>query len=188
MIVLLASAVLALAQDNSLLLPTSLEEITLENVDRVEPLIRLDLGEIHDFEFSPDGTRIAVATDHGINIYNIDNLEQQVGYVPFPVETRQYPYNMTFAPDMSILIADKTIVDVETLEIIREIAGEADALSPDGRLYATVAFDQIIVRDLESDQEIRRIDVTNEECEYVCGVTEIAFTPNSTGLVYAAAE
>ena len=112
---------------------------------------RLGKGKINDVKFSPDGNRLAVATDIGIWIYDA-HTGAEIVLIKVQPRGIQTAYTIAFAPDSKTLAVGNWILDgaVELwdatagkrLAILKENIGSVKKLefSADGRMLACASW------------------------------------------------
>jgi WD40 repeat protein len=167
------------AEDNQQL-PEHLEEITLDNVDRLVPLATFSTTEIGDVIWSSDGRYLAAAAQDGIWIYHFQDLEIQSSFIK-----TDEPVGITFIPKRTQLIAGKTIYDAATLAIVKSRPNNLDVISPDGTLYAHAEDHSITLFDSRNNKQIRSIPIPKANCEYACYITDMAFSPDNQYLAFS---
>ncbi|MDE0313844.1 MAG: cohesin domain-containing protein [Candidatus Poribacteria bacterium] len=153
--------------------------------------MRLGKGEANEIAYSPDGTKLAVASDIGIWIYDAETGE----------ELDLFPANrfgvsaIAFSPDGSMLISNsrsRTLRTFENLTIrlwdvnsgrqIRTFTGHTHsiaclAFSPDGKTIASGSTDYVVrVWDVESGRQLHRL------IGPTTSVTSVVFSPDSKTL------
>jgi WD40 repeat protein len=125
------------AQDTSAL--QNLEVITADNAAQLTQLDRLGGGTVNDLAWSPDGTKLAVATDIGLWLYDAADF----GAAPllFNADDALVTYGVAFSPDSRLLATGSFAVvrlwDAQTGEMLAEILGQQAevrefAFTPDG--------------------------------------------------------
>ncbi|HEX2905254.1 MAG TPA: hypothetical protein VHO69_00230, partial [Phototrophicaceae bacterium] len=180
----------AIAQDE--FLPTALETITLDNVDRLEELVTVGDGSIDGMSLSPDGQYLAVVSrSTGIHIHDLNHPDAK----PRTIAAEYVPIvNAIFKPDWEWVAISTpqtlSLIDVKTGEKVQELqamkygvhATTNDmVLNSDGRwLAATRGLDggEITVWDTKTGEML----FTNYH-RYMVGSP--LFGPDDKVLVYA---
>ena len=113
--------------------------------------VRLGKGGINEIAYSPDGTKLAVASTIGIWIYNIQTTEELYLYTGHTGEV----LSISFSPDGKTIASggkDDTIhlLDVDTGQHIRTLSGHQGwglsvAFSPDGNTIASGSADGTVI-------------------------------------------
>ena len=121
-------------------------------------IARLGKGKIRDVEFSPEGTRLAVATDIGIWVYNAQT-GAEIALVKEQPRGMRAANIIAFAPDGKILAVGSgslgrttgavelwDTMTGERLTVLGEDIGSVQALefSSDGKTLASVSWDGIM--------------------------------------------
>ena len=152
--------------------------------------LRLGKGWANEIAYSPDGTKLAVASGIGIWIYDAQTGE---ALDLFPAN-RFGVRNLAFSPDGKMLISDSRdstrstfsrenlairLWDVETGRQIRTFIGHTHpitclAFSPDGKTIASGSADYVVrVWDVESGRQLHRLIGPSGS------VTSVVFSPDS---------
>ena len=152
--------------------------------------LRLGKGWANEIAYSPDGTKLAVASGIGIWIYDAQTGE---ALDLFPAN-RFGVRNLAFSPDGKLLISDSRdstlgifsrenltirLWEVETGRQIRTFTGHTHpitclAFSPDGKTIAGGTIDYVVrVWDVESGRQLHRLIGPSGS------VTSVVFSPDS---------
>jgi WD40 repeat protein len=170
----------------SILLFTGVKnEITLENVEKLDALAGYSLPSINGLSWSSDSTRIAAATQEGAFI--IDLITDEV----HPTQATENAYEVTFINDDTELFVDfgltGVVVDTTTFEVKREhpLFGFG-TIDPEGKIYAIDSWDNIVwIYDVESVSRLHKIKFNQWKCEYACGIYVGPFSPDGRYLIAA---
>ena len=160
--------------------------------------MRLGKGRANEIAYSPDGTKLAVASDIGIWIYDAETGEELDLFPANRFEVR----NIAFSPDGSMLASDSfdstinywsienrtvRLWDVKTGREIRTFTGNrysisCVAFSPDGKKIASGSYDYVIrLWDVESGRQLHRLEgrgIHRLEGFGSSWVTSVAFSPD----------
>ncbi len=154
--------------------------------------MRLGKGRAGEIAYSPDGTKLAVASGIGIWIYDAQTGEELDLFPANRFEVR----NIAFSPDGSMLASDSfdctinywsienrtvRLWDVKSRRQIRTFTGHKYpisriAFSPDGKTIAGSADNDVHVWDVESGRQLHRLWGIGSS------VTSIVFSPDSKTL------
>lgn len=161
-------------------LPDDLEVITAENAGRVELVGMLGRGRLNDVDWSPNSRLLAVATQIGIWIYNLDTPQAEPRLLP----SQNGPnYRVLFSPDgMSVAGFGTSGVQLwdlatETSHIlIPDDAYEPPlgiTFNPDWSLFAVGTEDGTVrLFDVDTRQARQTVQGSSSAISY------IAFSPN----------
>ncbi len=171
-------------RESRLELPESLEEITLDNIDKLLPLITIDLTGVNTLGWSNDGKFLAVIIPEGIWIYTIDANNIDSDFIK--IDGTSYS-RIKFIPKSTQFIAGDSIYDAATLTKLRAKPKSYDYISPDGSLYADSEDQAITIKDTETNTLIMRIPLQqNTNCdEYGCGILSVSFSPDNKNIVFS---
>ncbi len=154
--------------------------------------MRLGKGRAGEIAYSPDGTKLAVASGIGIWIYDAQTGEELDLFPANRFEVR----NIAFSPDGSMLASDSfdstinywsienrtvRLWDVKSRRQIRTFTGHkypttGIAFSPDGKTIAGSADNEVHVWDVESGRQLHRLWGIGSS------VTSVVFSPDSKTL------
>lgn len=162
-------------------LPETLEEITLENINRLEPLITIELTGVFDLAWSSDGAFLAVSVSEGVWIYAIQGKEIESHFI----KTDELAYSITFIPQSFEFILGDYIYDADTLDVLKIAPEAVDYLSQDGTLYATRNASSITISDFETNEVIHNVPLSIHSCDYGCGLLDVAFSPDDEYLAFS---
>ncbi|MDE0313938.1 MAG: WD40 repeat domain-containing protein [Candidatus Poribacteria bacterium] len=143
--------------------------------------MRLGKGEIHEIEYSPDGTRLAVASSIGVWIYDVQTgaeLNLFTGHT-------KWVWSVSFSPDGSTLAsgsADDTIRlwNANTGKHLRTLEGHTDdvlcvSFSPDGSTIASGSADGTIrLWNVNTGEPIRTLS------RHTSWVRSVSFSPDGS--------
>ena len=152
---------------------------------------RLGKGEIRDVQFSPDGTRLAVATSIGIWLYNA-HTGAEVNLLPDP--SGDWVALIAFSPDGGTLAGGSQegpvqLWDVDTGGHLSTLIGHQDwiramSFSADGKTLTTVSWNkQVICWDVSTGVQLFTFDLPPRK--YSFGI--FAFSPDSNTLAHSPA-
>ena len=152
--------------------------------------LRLGKGWANEIAYSPDGTKLAVASDIGIWIYDAQTGEE----VNFITDGKSPIHTVAFSPDGKRLVSDIDygsicLWDVETGAKIRWFWGHSHpcvnsiAFSPDGKMFVSGGC----------GSTVRLWDVASGRQLYVLrwhggSVNSVAFSPDSKTFVSASSD
>lgn len=123
-------------------IPDVTEEITRENIQKIQEVARWGRGAIRQITWSPDGKLVAVGSSIGVFIYAANSFEQ-IRYIQTPYGVS----SLAFSPDGAALATgddfpgdDVRLWEVGTGQVKRVLRGQAFvgglAFSPDGTVLA----------------------------------------------------
>src|SRR5689334_10219813 len=112
------------------------EKISVQNVGEMQTLDSEDLASIHDLAWSDDESRLAIATQDGVWLYNVaTGTAEQVG-------EKEFAGNVSFLGNttkIAINYNNRAIIfDTNTLNQIRQLPSQFDGISHDGQEYVVV--------------------------------------------------
>ena len=134
----------------ALFLPIASAQDTAKSNLPIGAKARLGKGEISDLTYSPDGTKLAVASSIGIWIYNAQTGEE----IDLITGHTDWVLSIAFSPDGNTIASgssDKTIRlwNANTGKHLRTLSGHTSrnynlAFSPDGNTIASGSYDKTI--------------------------------------------
>ncbi len=145
--------------------------------------VRLGKGDIRKIAYSPDGTRLAVASGAGIWIYNSqtgEELNLLMGHTNY----KDIATKISFSPDGLLLASvggeDKNIriwntatgKTIRTLTLNRG-SFRGVSFSPDGLTIASGSYDAVYLWDVATGKTIRTFEVSDEVIS-----KSVAFSPD----------
>ena len=151
-----------------------------------DAIARFGKGWIAGLQYSPDGSRLAVATAIGIWLYDTATLQEVdllTGQTAIYSSLTYSPSAMAYSPVESILASggwDRTIRlwDTTTGEDIKTLTGHRSgirslAFSPDGKIIASGSYDRTVrLWDVDTGETVHTLT------EHTDRVTSVAFSPN----------
>ena len=148
--------------------------------------MRLGKGGVSEIAYSPDGTKIAVATTLGIWIYDAKTSEELNLFTGgrSPIDT------VAFSPDGKMLASDidgenLCLWDADTGAQLRTFKSNYNistiVFSPDGRLIASGGFGYIGLWDIKTGRRLFAFRVS------ASSVTSVAFSPDGKTIAFSAA-
>lgn len=158
-------------------------------------IMRIGKGGINDMKLSPDGTRLAVASDIGVWIYDA-HTGTEISLLKVKSRGVRNVNCIAFAPDGNTLAIGNWVIggavelwDVnkgELLTVMKERIGSVKSLqfSPDGRLLACLSWNRNVeyhMWEIESGREV--VSFTGEQEGLFNG---IALSPDSIYIASAA--
>jgi WD40 repeat protein len=110
--------------------------------------------QVQSMAFSPDGEKLAAATDHGtIKIWNLRTSEDQV-----TVHSQSVPRSLRFSPDSTVLAAGHTagieLFQVASGQLLHEISGRYRSV--DSIVFLNERIELAMAYDIADDGWIRR--------------------------------
>lgn len=184
LVICCVTLIFVVARESEVDLPEQLQEITLDNIDKLVPLIRVDLTGVNSLGWSNDGKFLAVAIPEGIWIYTIDNNNIISDFI----KTDKSIYGrITFIAKSTQFIAGDSVYDAATLTKLRAKTSSFDYISSDGSLYADREDQAITIKDTETNTLIMRVPLQqNTNCdEYGCGILSVAFSPDNKNIAFS---
>ena len=172
--------------------------INPENAGSIEKLVEVKparIGIPYEITWSPDGKRLAVSGNSGLALLNGETLELER-----ELETSAIYARLTFNMDGTLLAASgfssgvSQVWDVETGRVVQTFSGTRglSAISPDGKVFASLEEDPQYPESGESYQEVilRRFNMqTGEKIGETRGKAALAwwigFMPEMTGMVFS---
>ena len=142
--------------------------------------MRLGKGNLYDFDYSPDGTKIAIATSIGIWIYDAQTGEELKLISDAHSEITKVAYSL----DGNTILSDidkrsLCLWDAETGEKIRWYWGHSHpqitalAFSPDGKTFASGGIGSSVrVWEIETGRQLHRLSGPGS------AVTSVAYSPD----------
>jgi WD40 repeat protein len=147
---------------------------------------------VHVVVFSPDGKRLASASNDGfIRIWDpAERKEVQA----FKAEKNEYPRALAYSPNGKLLASGskddvvylreadsgKLLQRLESSQKVNEGAVHAVAFSPDGKLLASAGVGaDVLIWDVAAGKELRRLTTGSKE------IHALAFSPDGTAMVAA---
>ena len=145
--------------------------------------LRIGRGTMYDLAYSPDGSRIAIASSIGIWLYDTATLEE----VDLLTEHTREVTSVVYSPDGSMLASgseDKTVCvrDVKSGEqkfppLLHKHAVDSVKFSPDAALLASMSSREVQIWDAKTGA--KRHTLTG----HTQAATSIAFSPDGSALV-----
>ena len=186
---------LAFIPDGNRLISTSLRDDRISTIFASEgssELIGGAVGKItgarsHAVAVSPDGARVAIAGFGAASVYDLKTLQEQWRMSTTADRyTPTYVMAIAFSPDSRTIACSDGVVrlwDVATKQVRAELKGHRSgvrrvALSPDGRVLASVALDRTVrLWEMESTQQIKSFSVNSPV------INALSFSPGGNLLV-----
>jgi len=173
----------ALSPSASIATPIPLSESALspDNIERVAQLQFLEIDNVKQIAWSPDGQLLAIGTYH-IYFYDAQTLEQI-----YVIDSLQWVNSIAFSPDGTMLASASMGDGVQLWEVggwgeLRILAGSGDtesvAFSPDGTMLATGTGSTVKLWDVASGNELRTLPAGP--------VRTVAFSPDGQTLAASA--
>lgn len=147
------------------------------NAARIAPAGILGNGKVYDVAYTPGGSSFAIALSSGIGMYDAETLAQR-----WFVETAAQVSKVLATPDGELLITANPIRFWEAAsgKLLREVQvleAVGMAISPDGRLFAASAGEQIHIWRLGGFEKVQVLEGQTGEA------TALAFSPDGKILV-----
>ena len=156
-----------------------------DNVDKIELLSQIGIGEINEIAWSSDGNNMIFGTGSGIYIYDRETLVQEISiFTNSPILT------IDISPDNLLLITGNSLGEIElwdistrsklnTIHIWNEIEeGTPVHFSPDGKSVASMGLNgmeyYVILWNLATGEEFQRLHVGN----YFDGIDNFVYSPD----------
>ena len=146
--------------------------------------LRLGRGEVFDIDYSPDGTRLAVASSLGIWFYDAVNFNEEELFADQTAQVQAIEYTR----DGRALVSGGyyggglRLLDAETGERIRSFGADVRsvksiALSPDGSMFAIGSYSHgLELRDAKTGAFLRSLKGHTSE------ITSLSFSPDGSML------
>lgn len=191
-LILLIACSVSMAQELTDSQPTVYEEITVENVAQLE--VVFELPDVLDFAWSPDGSYLAVAVGHQVVFYSVPELGITSKVLDIDSDfSADISNGIGFIPQSDLLYVDisgspRTIYSLETLEAVQTLSHKG-TFSHDGTMYATGGWDTVEIFDIETDTQIfEYVAEFDETCDYICGITDVAWSLDDSQIVFTSFE
>ncbi len=173
------------SRDSSLLKKQKSQYINIWEKKTGQLLKTIKPGFFEQMDLSPDGSLIAIAKPHSVELWNI-KTEKNITLFKF---NRNYLVGVRFSPDgkkLASVLADNTIRlwDIHSFKQLAVFKGHSKLItsidfSPDGKKLASSSDDKTLrVWDIESTN-ILNVLKTNKS-----GVNKIKFYPDNNKLIY----
>lgn len=161
-----------------LFLQNSFSQLVLKKLLPHGAIAHLELSQVYDIEFSPDGKNLAVVDRHGTSIYDTSTYEKLA-------HLDNTTKSVAFSPDGKMLVSGNNLLYLQT-GTFRDIAvshgGRGGvAFSPDGLTFATGGDSNIHLWDAKTGVRLK----TFEDESHSWGntyVSSLAFSPDGLTL------
>lgn len=159
------------------------EKISAQNVGELQTLDSEDLASINELAWSDDESRLAIATQDGVWLYNVaTGTAEQIG-------EKEFAGNVSFLGNttkIAINYNNRAIIfDTDTLSQTRQLSSWFDAISHDGQEYVVVS-DAIQLFSTLDDTLISQIPIQySGPCDYACTLQDVAFSENDEFMAFS---